>query len=170
MVVLSAAEFGKKPATLKQVEGEKEAEPHGILLTYKDGLRACVLKVGTSSGRWNFACTLKGDSKPYATRFHVGLCQNRNLFKSLAHAIQHHFRTGRAPYPIERTLLVSGILDASMHSRSEVAALRTPHLESGYRAQDFTALRETGASWKIVTETTPQPQGIDRMGRMLEKK
>src|SRR5204863_5506423 len=29
------AEFGKKPSTLKRVEGEKDDEPHGILLTYK---------------------------------------------------------------------------------------------------------------------------------------
>ena len=106
-------------ARLKRVEGEKEAEPHGILLTYKDGLRACVLKVGRSSTRWNFACTLKGDPKPHATRFHVGPWQNRNLFKALSHAIQHHFRTGKAPYPVERTLLVSGVLDAAMHSRAE---------------------------------------------------
>lgn len=164
-----AAEFGRKPATLKRVEGEKDAEPHGILLTYKDGLRAYVLKVGTSSGRWNFACTVKGDPKPQATRFHVGPWQNRNLFKALSHAIQHFFRTGVAPYPVERTLLVSGILDANMHSRAEMAARKTPHLEFGYRSKDFTAMRETGASWKIVTDATPQPSGIDPTGRMLKK-
>ncbi len=114
-----AMELGKKPTTLKKVEGEEEAEPHGILLTYKDGLRATVLKVGRSSTRWNFACTLKGDPKPHATRFHVGPWNNRNLFKALSHAIQHHFREGKAPYPVERTLLVSGALDASMHSRAK---------------------------------------------------
>ena len=126
-----AAELGQKPTTLKQVEGEEEAEPHGILLTYKDGLRACVLKVGRSSTRWNFACTLKGDPKPHATRFYVGPWQNRNLFKALSHAIQHHFRTGKPPYPVERTLLVSGILDAS-HALAGRAGevLKTPHLEA----------------------------------------
>src|SRR5262249_48110894 len=46
------AELGKKPATLKTVEGEEQAEPHGILLTYKDGLRAVVLKIGRNSTRW----------------------------------------------------------------------------------------------------------------------
>jgi hypothetical protein len=164
-----AAELGKKPATLKRVEGEKDAEPHGILLTYKDGLRACVLKVGRNSSRWNFACTLKGDPKPHATRFHVGPWQNRNLFKALSHAIQHHFRTGKAPYPVERTLLVSGILDASMHSRARAGeVLKTPHLEFAYAARDFSALRETGESWKIVTEATPQPRGIDTTGRGRE--
>jgi hypothetical protein len=162
-------EFGKKPKTLKRVEGEKDEQPHAILVTFKDGLRACVLKVGRNSTRWNLACALKGEDKPRATRFHVGPWQNRCLFKALSHAIQHFFRTGKAPYPVERTLLVSGILDAAMHSRAESKALKTPHLEFAYAARDFAAMRETGASWKVVTETTPQPAGIDSTGRKLEE-
>ncbi len=63
-----AAELGKKPATLRQVEGEREVEPHGILLTYKDGFRATVLKVGRSSSRWNFACRMKGGAEIKSAR------------------------------------------------------------------------------------------------------
>ena len=159
-------ELGRKPAGLKRVVEETKVAPHGILLTYKDGSRGCVLKVGRSGTRWNFACSLRGDPKPYATRFHVGPWQNRNLFKALSHAIQHHFRTGKAPYPVERTLLVSGVLDASMHSRAQAGeVLKTPHLEFAYAARDFRAMREMGESWKIVTEATPEPRGIDRTGR-----
>jgi hypothetical protein len=166
-----AAELGNRPSNLYRVEGEPETEPHGILLTYKDGLRATILKIGRSSGRWNFACTLKGDPTPRATRFHVGPWDNRNLFKALAHAIQHHFRTGMPPYPVERTLLVSGILDASMHSRAKGGeVVKTPHLAFAYAGRDFSAMRETGASWKIVTEATLQPKGIDTTGRTLERK
>ncbi|HLN29094.1 MAG TPA: hypothetical protein VK395_15200 [Gemmataceae bacterium] len=159
-------ELGKKPTTLKQVGGEKETEPYCILLTYKDGLRGCVLKVGQSGIRWNFACRLKGDPQPHATRFYVGPWQNRNLFKALSHAIQHHFRTGIAPYPVERTLLSSGVLDASMHSRAQAGELlKTPHLEFAYAARDFTSMREMGGSWKIVTEAAPEPRGIDHTVR-----
>ena len=165
------AEFGKKPMTLTRVEGEPEDEPHGILLTYKDGLRGFVLRVGKSSTRWNFACKLKGDPKEYATRFYVGPWQNRNLFKALAHAIQQHFREGKAPYPIERTLLVTGTLEAGMRSRAQSGeVVATPHLEFPYTPRDFTALREMGESWKIVTEDTPQPMGIDLTGRRHEQK
>lgn len=166
-----ATDPGKKPTSVKQAEGVKENEPHGILLTYKDGMKATVLKVGHSATRWNFACTVKGAPKPLATRFHVGPWDNRNLFKALSHAIQHHFRTGRAPYPVERTLLASGILDASMHARVKPGeALKTPELELAYQPRDFDAMRETGASWKVVTEETPQPKGIDPTGRTLERK
>jgi hypothetical protein len=161
-----AAEFGKKPQTLKQVPGEPAEEPHGILLTYKDGLRACVLKVGKKSTRWTFACKLRGDPEVRATRFHVGPWENRNLFKALSHAIQHHFRQGQAPYPVERTLLVTGALEAAMRSRAQSGeAIVTPHLEFPYVARDFRALRELGGSWKIITEDTPQPKGIDLEGR-----
>jgi hypothetical protein len=157
------AELGKKPATLKTVEGEPEVEPHGILLTYRDGFRAIVLKIGRSSTRWNFACRPKGEEAT-ALRYYVGPWKNRNLFKALAHAIQHMIHTGKSPYPVERTLLVSGILDAAMHSRAAGKAVDTPHLGFGYMPVDFSALRETGASWQVITEETPELPGINPNG------
>jgi hypothetical protein len=158
------SELGKKPATLERVEGEPEAAPHGILLHYKDGLRAVVLKIGRSATRWNVAWRLKGEANVRALHYYVGPWKNRNLFKALAHAIQHMIHTGKPPYPIERTLLTSGVLDAAMHSRAAGKALDTPHLTFGYRPLDFRAMRETGASWKIVTEETPELPGINPNG------
>jgi hypothetical protein len=159
-----AAELGNRPATLEQVAGEPPTKPHGILLNYRDGFRAIVLKIGASSTRWNFACRLKGDPNLKALHYYVGPWQNRNLFKALAHAIQHLIRTGQPPYPVERTLLVSGILDAAMHSRAAGRGLATPHLEFGYKRADFHAFRETGASWKIITVDTPELPGINPNG------
>jgi hypothetical protein len=156
------AEFGKERASLDKVNGEHK--PHGILVTYKDGLTAIVLKVGHSSTRWDFACRLKGDDKIHATSFYVGPWQNRNLFKALSHAIQHHFIHGKAPYPVERTLLVTGTLEAAMRSRKETKPLDTPHLEIAYAARDYKAMREMGASWKIITEDVPEPRGINPNG------
>lgn len=159
-----AAELGKRPATLKQVPGEPPVEPHGILLNYRDGFRAIVLKVGASSTRWNFACRLKGNPTIQALRYYVGPWQNRNLFKALAHAIQHMIHTGQPSYPVERTLLVSGILDAAMHSRAAGQGLATPYLEFGYKPVAFRAFRETGASWKRITEDTSELPGIHPNG------
>jgi hypothetical protein len=93
----------------------------------------------------------------------VGPWNNRCLFKALCHAIQHHFRTGRPPYPLERTLLVSGILDAEAASRQEGRSVDTPHLAVAYPAVDFRAFREMGASWKLLTDEMPEPEGIHRM-------
>ncbi len=113
---------------------------HGILLDYVDGLRAIVLKVGSSGTRWNFACRIKGEDRPRACRFYVGPWNNRNLFKALSHAIQVFFRTGTPPYPIERTLLTTGTLDAAMTSRRARSGDRhagTPYHLSAHRFPRF---------------------------------
>jgi hypothetical protein len=146
---------------LRQIPAVQNGQIHGILLTYRDGLRATVLKIGSSSIRWNFACQLAGESKPRATRFYTGPWGNRNLFQALSHAIQSHFREGRSPYPVERTLLTTGICDALMHSRAARQPITTPHLHIAYPPQDFRAFRETGATWRVVTPSTPEPFGLN---------
>lgn len=138
---------------------------HAILIRYRDGLRATVLRIGNTSIRWKFACQLEGSAQPLAAAFHVGPWQNRNLFKALSHAIQQHIREKNAPYPAERTHLVTGMLAAAMDSRFENHRLvETPHLNFGYEPRDFRAMREMGATWKIITEDQPQPPGIEPGG------
>ncbi|MCB1233051.1 MAG: hypothetical protein KDN19_22590 [Verrucomicrobiae bacterium] len=142
-----------------------ETPPHGFLLNYRDGLRAIVLKIGSSDIRWNFACRIDGEPQSLATRFHVGPWHNRNLFKALSHAIQSHFRENRAPYPIERTLLVSGALEATIDSKiAGGKPIETPHLDVAYQARDFRAFREMGKTWEIITEETEEPEGIEPVG------
>jgi hypothetical protein len=158
-----ATEIGSG-ASARDFDQKNGGKAHGILLTYKNGLRAIVLKLGESATRWNFACRLDGEKESRATRWYVGPWNNRNLFKALSHAIQHHFTRRESPYPVERTLLTTGILDAAMHSRHEIRPLETPHLAIAYKPQDFRAFRETGATWKIITEQTPEPKGITPHG------
>lgn len=164
-----AAEKGsgmvRKGRPLPRPEAAAAAKPaappesdHALLVTYKDGTHGAVLKIGSSSDRWNFACRLEGQAKPLATAFCNGPWGNLNLFSALSNAIAHFYRTGQSPYPVERTLLVSGALDAAMHSaHANGKPIETPELEFGYRAQDFRAFREMGESWRVVTAETPQP-------------
>lgn len=155
------AEFARTGSSAEKVSLEKTSQPHGILLEYRSGLKATILKVGSDGTRWNFACRLKNEAGIKATSFYVGPWNNRNLFKALSHSIQHHFKHGTAPYPVERTLLVTGVLDSAMHSRKQAGkSLKTPHLEFAYAPRDFRAMREMGASWNIITEETPEPEGI----------
>ena len=147
-------------AELRDYE-KKNGKAYGVLVRYKDGLKGLALRLTRGGTAWHFGCRYKGDPQPHATSFHVGPWQNRCLFKALSHAIQHHFRHGKAPYPVERTLLVTGILDASMHSRQDDGkAMSTPQLEFAYAPRDFRAFREMGASWKTLHHDVPQPQGI----------
>lgn len=155
---------GLQPRGLSKVEKPIAADTtptHALVLTYRDGLKASVLKVGASANRWNFACRLKGAQRIHATSIYNGPWGNRNLFKALSHSIQHFFRSGQAPYPVERTLLVSGILDAAMWSKELGGrAIRTPNLALPYAARDFAGFRESGASWRVLTPQTPEEKTL----------
>lgn len=157
-------DVGKLEDFIEPADGLKHPV-HAILIKYCDGLRATVLRIGKLSTRWNFACRLAGNSEPLATAFHVGPWENRNLFKALSHAIQVHIREKQAPYPVERTHLVTGMLAAAMDSRFENhKRLATPHLNVCYQPRDFRAMREMGETWKIITPDQPQPLGINPGG------
>jgi hypothetical protein len=44
------------------------------------------------------------------------------------------FVSGKAGYPVERTLLVSGVLAASIESMVKQKMLETPHLDVHYKS------------------------------------
>ncbi len=134
---------------------------HALVVTYRDGFRATVLKYGSSSDRWDIALKLRGQEQPVATALFNGPWGNRCLFKALSHSIQHMFKTGQPPYPVERTLLVSGALQAAMQSHAAGKAVETPHLNVAYQAVDFRKFRENGKSWKRITADTPQPDTFE---------
>jgi hypothetical protein len=49
------------------------------------------------------------------------------------HKVEEMFATGVAPYAVDRTLLVSGMLESCLTSRIQGhARLETPHLGVGY--------------------------------------
>jgi hypothetical protein len=158
-------EFGHSVGPLRdfvEPRDGKRHEPRAILIDYRDGLRATVLALGLGSTRWNFACRLVNDSRTFSTYLNPGPWENRNLFKALAHAIQSMVKTGRAPYPVERTLLTSGMLAAAMDSRfRNHAPVETPELDVAYRGEDFSEFRENGESWKMLAADTPEPRGMD---------
>lgn len=108
--------FAATKPTKPDAHPPRPTGPYAICLRYRDGLRATILRIGSSSDRWNFACRLKGESNPRATALFNGPWGNRCLFKALSHAIQHTFKTGDEPYPAERTQLTTGAVDAIMQS------------------------------------------------------
>lgn len=148
------AELGdSKRGLFDPIGSEGTREPHGILLEYKDGFRATMLRIGSNGVRWNFACSIKGEPAPKATTFFPGPWGNRNLFRAFSHAIQYLFVNKEEPYPCERTLLMTGALDAAMHSCFEkgYAKIKTPELEFSYKPKDFNQFREMGKSWEVIT-------------------
>lgn len=132
---------------------------HVILVTYVDGLQAAVVgqKGGAGSSRWDFACRVKGESQPRATMMYNSPWGNRGLFKALSHAIQHLFIHGKEPYPLERTLLTTGAIEAAMQSHHQRKPIDTPELDIRYEPVNFRPFREMGGSWSKITADTPQP-------------
>ena len=114
-----AAQFGGKLPSLVNFDlTEPPESPHGIRVTYKDGLKGLVLRIGRDSTRWNFACRLKGDSRVHATSFYVGLGKPLFVQSPVArHSTSLCSRKG--PVPCRTNLLVSGILDVAMHARQQ---------------------------------------------------
>ena len=131
-------------------------KPHAILLRCGDGLRAAVVRIGDDNLRWNFACRLKGESQIRATRHYNGPWRGRWSFRALSHAIGHFIKDQCAPVPVERTLLVTGILEAAMQSRHRGGVeVATPHLEFGYETRDFDRFCEHGRTWQLLDEMSP---------------
>ncbi len=131
-------------------------KPHAILLRYADGLNVAMVRLGDDNLRWNFACQLKGEAQPRATRYYVGPWRGRWNFRTFSHAIQHFIKNQRAPAPMERTLLVTGILEAAMQSRHDGGVeVPTPHLEFGYETRDFDRFCDHGRTWQLLDELSP---------------
>lgn len=162
-----AAESGQATQPLKelmQTPNLKSVEPHGVLIRYADGLVGVSLRLGAKGNRFLYAHRLDHGTVQ-ATSFYGGPWDNRNLFKALSHAIQTHFIEQKPPYPIERTLLTTGLTSAMVESFAAGGQrIETPHLKIAYEAGDWSRVREFGASWKILTEDMPQPRGITRGG------
>ena len=150
--------FAAPPALAPLEQPSRPTGPYAIEINYQDGLKATILKLSSSSDRWNFACRIRGESQPRSTAFFNSPWGNRGLFKALSHAIQHLFIHGKEPYPAERTLLTTGATEAVMRSyEAGGKPIETPHLEITYQANDWTAMRELGATWNVITADTLQP-------------
>jgi hypothetical protein len=93
-------------------------QPTAFLIEHVDGLRSAVLMLDGYTASFGFAARLQGKSDPVATEFWLQEPEFGH-FSYLAHNIESMFLTGQEPYPPERTLLTTGILDAVMTSRLE---------------------------------------------------
>ena len=87
---------------------------------------------------FNFAATINGHAQPFSTQMYLPMPDGRttlaNFFSPLVNNMEKMFLTGKAPYPIERTLLTTGLTAAGVQSlASGGARLQTPHLAISYK-------------------------------------
>ncbi len=109
--------------------------PAAYFIEYNDGLRATLLMLNGAVRDYCFAAKLKDESVPVSTQFFLTPTPNVTYSACLIAKIEELFETGIAPYPAERTLLVSGTLESCLTSRLQGhVRLGTPHLNVEYRA------------------------------------
>ena len=107
--------------------------PAAYFVEYQDGLKATMLMLDGAIKDFNFAARLKG-AGIQSTQFLLTPDPNVTYSACLMHKAAQMFETGVAPYPVERTLLVSGMLEACLTSKQQNhARLETPHLQVSYK-------------------------------------
>lgn len=109
--------------------------PSVYFIEYNDGLRATLLMLNGAVRDYCFAAQLKDEQVPVSTQFFLTPTPNVTYSACLIAKIEELFETGIAPYPAERTLIVSGALESCLTSRIQGhVRLETPHLDVKYRA------------------------------------
>src|SRR4029453_15119 len=104
-----------------------------FLFQYNDGLLGAVLMLPDSVGGTAVALKLKEQRHILATRFEERLQPSYPHFAYLVKGIERMMHTGRPSYPVERSLLTSGILDRGLTPRALKYAKRvTPKLAIHY--------------------------------------
>lgn len=108
--------------------------PAAYFIEHNDGLRTTLLMLDGAVADFNFAARVKGLGV-VSTQFLLSPVPNVTYSACLVDKIEETFRTGKAPYPVERTLIVSGMLESCLTSRAQGAKrLQTPHLDVRYQA------------------------------------
>ena len=108
------------------------------LLQHRDGLKSAVVMANGLARGQSMAVKLKGRTEPLATAFKLQESAPFGHFAFLLRAIEETIHSGRAAYPVERTLLTTGILDRVMQSLAQDGRrLETPELAVSYQPNDW---------------------------------
>ncbi len=109
-------------------------EPIAYRFEYADGVKATMLLMNGLVNDFTVAVQMKGEPQPLSTLFHLPPNPNVVYSAALMSKAEEMFLTGKAPYPAERTLLTSGLVQAGMRSLHDGKRLETPHLAVTYTA------------------------------------
>jgi hypothetical protein len=107
--------------------------PIAFLIEYLDGLKASVLQLDGHVADETFAAKIDGEAKPSSTLFWLPPPPGAAFLEALSSHVETFLKTGKPPYPVERTLLTSGILDCVLESRVNGSKrMETPDLDIRY--------------------------------------
>lgn len=93
--------------------------PFAFLVEYLDGTRATLINLTGYVADLSIAVKLAGDPKSQATQFVLPSPPGARFFDPLTWYIEEFLAAGKSPYPVERTLLTSTVLDFAHRSAAD---------------------------------------------------
>ncbi len=112
--------------------------PVGYRYEHADGLKCTMLLLSGLVQDFNFAAHLDGRSEIFSTQMYLPMPPARtslaNFFSPLVNNFEKMYLTGKPTYPVERTLLTTGLTAAGVESlfRGQTR-YETPHLAISYQ-------------------------------------
>jgi hypothetical protein len=108
-------------------------DPRGWILEHRDGLRSAILVLDGVVGDFNFAVQAR-DGKITSAQIYRPQQPQDHQFSRLADIIEEFLRGGKAPWPIERSLLIAGTLaEFAKPSAQSGRRIETSALEISYQ-------------------------------------
>lgn len=119
--------------TLKPGMRQNVKEPAVFLIEYNDGLEAAAFLLTGAVEDFTVAIDVEGRPEPVSTLMYLQNSRPHPHFGCLVMNVEKMFETGVATYPVERTMLTSGMLDLALESRFQGhKRLETPQLDIDY--------------------------------------
>lgn len=110
-------------------------DPAAYLIEYNDGTHATLLMLNGVLADYNLAVKVQGRPDPLSMQFLLPPTPNVAYSAPFMNYVAHMFETGRAAYPVERTMLVCGMLESCLDSRMAGGKpLDTPFLAVRYES------------------------------------
>jgi hypothetical protein len=109
-------------------------DPKLLCVEHGDGLRVFLLEMNDAIGTWTAAWRYEKDGRIESTEFWTQEARPGAHFTVLLGHIEQMMLTGKPAWPVERTLLTSGALDALLQSQGQGGKrIATPYLRIAYQ-------------------------------------
>ncbi|MEW6751967.1 MAG: hypothetical protein AB1505_13465 [Candidatus Latescibacterota bacterium] len=113
-------------------------DPIAYHYEHRDGLKSTMVLMNGLIQDFNYAARIQGEDRPFSTQMYLPMPPARtslaNFFSPLVNNVERMFLTGRPSYPVERTLLTSGLVEAGCDSLHQgQVRLDTPQLQVEYQ-------------------------------------
>lgn len=132
LLELAMDRFHHRPISRGKPLREQVPDPTLFMIEHTDGLRVHILALQALYIDWTAAWRY-ADGRREGAVFWTQEARPFSHFALLLRHVESFMESGTSPWPVERTLLTTGILDAALISRRDQGrVIETPYLDIGY--------------------------------------